>query len=56
MIAIGIAILFISWVLDCLWDADTFPENYSTVYGLATLFGAMLVAAGVVVLAWRYLP
>jgi hypothetical protein len=56
MIAIGIAILFISWVLDCLWDADTFPENYSTVYGWATLIGAVLVVAGVVVLAWRYLP
>jgi len=56
MIAIGIAILFISWVLDCLWDANTFPRRVGVVYGWATLLGAALVAAGVVVLAWRYLP
>jgi hypothetical protein len=56
MIAIGIAILFISWVLDCLWNASTFPENYRTVYGVVTLLGAVLIVAGVVVLAWRYLP
>jgi hypothetical protein len=56
MIAIGIAILFISWVMDCMWDANTFPRRVGVVYGLATLLGAVLVVAGVVVLAWRYLP
>jgi hypothetical protein len=56
MIAIGIAILFISWVLDCAWNANTFPHKVGVVYGLVTLLGAVLVVAGVVVLAWRYLP
>ena len=56
MIAIGIVILFISWALDCMWDANTFPRKVGVVYGLVSLLGAVLVAAGVVVLAWRYLP
>jgi hypothetical protein len=56
MIAIGIAILFISWVLDCLRDSRTYPGIWGAVWGWASLFGAVLVAAGVVVLAWRYLP
>jgi hypothetical protein len=56
MIATGIVILFISWVMDCIWNANTFPQNYRTAYGGVTLLGAVLVAAGVAVLAWRYLP
>jgi len=56
MIAIGIAVLFISWVLDAMFNANTFPHKVGMVYGLVTLLGVVLIVAGVVAFAWRYLP
>jgi hypothetical protein len=56
MIAIGTVLLFISFVVDSLWNASGRSEAMQKVVGWATLIGATLIVAGVATLAWKYLP
>ena len=56
MIAIGIVLLFIIFVIDSLWNINHLSETMQKVVGGATLIGATLVVVGVATLAWKYLP
>jgi hypothetical protein len=56
MIASGTVLLFISFVVDSLWNVSRFSEAMQKVVGWATLIGATLIVAGVTTLAWEYLP
>jgi hypothetical protein len=56
MIASGIVLLFISFVVDSLWNVSHFSEAMQKVYGWTTLIGATLFVAGLATLAWKYLP
>jgi hypothetical protein len=56
MIAIGIVLLFISFVVDSLWNVSHFSEAMQKVYGIATLIGVTLIVVGLATLAWKYLP
>jgi hypothetical protein len=56
MIASGTVLLFISFVVDSLWNVSRFSEAMQKVVGWTTLIGATLIVAGVATLAWKYLP
>jgi hypothetical protein len=56
MIASGTVLLFISFVVDSLWNVGRFSEAMQKVVGWTTLIGATLIVAGVATLAWEYLP
>ena len=56
MIAIGIVLLFIIFVIDSLWNINHFSEAMRKVCGLATLIGATLIVVGFATIAWKYLP
>lgn len=58
MIAIGIALVFLGWVVATGWGAPSLRIHNKADYvaGAMILSGLALLAAGAVVAAWKYLP